>query len=133
MPSWSIIDNPHGPTCECAVCGPKRLHDLERVNSTDRLAWLEAKVLAMGTQIEQIMKGQNRMGYALWCQPGSHAFDENQEGSKRITTDQEDSKGNVREVTVHVCARHAADLFKPQPKSLATLRQELEEATEIGE
>lgn len=131
MPYWQPV--PHGPKCECDTCRGQRILTTERLSSTDRLAWLESQVLQLRAEIAEIKKGNNKMGYALWCQPGSHSFDENEEGAKRITTDREDSKGNSQEITVHVCRRHAADLFKPRPKSLATLRQELEEATEIGE
>ena len=130
---YGTFEVPHGPNCQCAVCSASRVQNAERLTSTDRLAWLENKIIQLATELAEIRKGNNSMGYALWCQPGSHSFDENDEGSKRITTDKENQKGQTVEITVHVCSRHAADLFKPQRKSLEQIRQEIEEATEIGD
>jgi hypothetical protein len=125
---------PHGPSCGCDVCQGQRIQNQERLTSTDRLAWLESRVLELDRKIKEIQKGQNSMGYALWCQPGNHPFDENEEGTKRLTTDKEDAKGRVTEVTVHVCAKHAGSLFQPRTKkSLAEIEREIADADVIDD
>jgi hypothetical protein len=85
--------------------------------------------------IENLRKGTNTMGVALWCQTGDHSFDGNDKRAKRVTTDEYDEDGKLtgEEITVHICSRHAADMFKPKPRSLKEIQQELAEATEIGE
>ena len=126
---------PHGPGCECSICGPTRVQNTERLTSTDRLSWLENKVLQLAEEISKITKGQNSMGYALWCQPGSHSFDENDPGAERMTIDVRDEKGKKtgEERTVHVCTRHAADMFAPKPRSLAEITAMIDEAGTIGD
>lgn len=75
------------------------------------------------------------MGYALWCQPGDHSFDENQKGKRRMTVDEYDDEGEPtgKEVTVHVCARHAKDMLAPKKRSLREIQQQIDEATDIGD
>jgi hypothetical protein len=124
---------PHGDQCGCDVCAGKRLQNQERLSSTDRLAWCEQMILSLQKEIANISKGNNSMGYALWCQPGNHPFDENEEGSKRLTTDKEDGKGRVTEITVHVCAKHAGSLFQPRKKSLKEIEQEIADADVIDD
>jgi hypothetical protein len=95
---------------------------------------LESRVLELSTTINEIQKGQNSMGYALWCQPGNHPFDENEEGTRRLTTDKEDSKGRVIEITVHVCAKHAGNLFQSRTKkSLKEIEREIADADIIDD
>jgi hypothetical protein len=123
----------HGPDCSCDSCRAPRVAETERFTSTDRLAWLEKKVLSLTAAVEDITKGRHQMGYALWCQPGSHSFDENDKSSKRMTTDELDDKGKKtgNDVTVHICGRHVQGLFDPKPKSLREIEQEIAEATAI--
>jgi hypothetical protein len=126
---------PHGPTCACDVCAPKRLQNVERLSSTDRLAWLEKNIIRIDDLLRKMEKGKSNMGVALWCQTGDHSFDGNDKNAKRVTTDEYDENGKPtgQEVTVHICSRHAADMFKPKPRSLREIQQELNEATEIGD
>lgn len=84
--------------------GPPRVMDTERLTSTDRLAWLEKKLLALTAAVEDITKGRHQMGYKT---------------------------GN--DVTVHICGRHVQGLFDPKPKSLREITQEIDEAKVIGE
>ena len=75
------------------------------------------------------------MGYALWCQPGNHSFDENDKNAKRMTTDEIDENGKKtgEEVTMHVCGEHVKGLFDPKPKkkSLRELQAEINEVQEF--
>lgn len=76
------------------------------------------------------------MGYALWCQKGGHSFDENDPNAERMTVDVRDpetGKKTGQEKTVHVCGRHAAQLFDPPKRSLAQITAEIDEAEEIGD
>lgn len=109
---------------------------MERLSSTDRLAWLEKKVLSLAAEIEEIKKGNNQMGYALWCQKGAHSFDENDSDAERMTVDKRDpetGKKTGEEMTVHVCGRHSKELFAPKAKSLRQIEQEIAEADTIGD
>ena len=119
----------------CTVHAAQRTQNVERLTSTDRLAWCESRIGQLQDQILKIIKGKNQMGYALWCQKGGHSFDENDPNAERMTVDVRDENGKKtgEEKTVHMCGRHAAEAFKPTPRSLAAIQAELDEATEIGE
>ena len=131
----SVFGGAHPPDCMCSVHAAQRVQDTERLSSTDRLAWCESRILQLQDQILNISKGRNQMGYALWCQKGGHSFDENDPQAERMTVDVRDENGKKtgEEKTVHMCGRHAAEAFRPTPRSLAAIQQELDEATEIGE
>jgi hypothetical protein len=132
---YGTFEVPHGPNCQCAVCSASRVQNTERLTSTDRLAWLENRVIQLAAELAEIRKGNNSMGYALWCKTGSHSFDGDDKNAERMTIDERDENGKKtgNEITIHVCSRHIANTFKPQKKSLEQIRQEIEEATEIGD
>ena len=131
----SVFGGGHPPDCMCTVHAAQRVQDVERLTSTDRLSWCESRIGQLQEQILNIVKGKNQMGYALWCQKGGHSFDENDPQAERMTVDVRDETGKKtgEEKTVHMCGRHAAEAFKPAPRSLAAIQAELDEATEIGE
>lgn len=146
MPTWDRYrdggirpDNarsyvPHGPDCGCDACTAPRLQNLERLSSTDRLAWLEKQIIEIQAQVKILGKGKE-MGVALWCQTGDHSFDGNDKRAKRMTTDEVDDNGKPTgdEITVHICSRHVADMFAPRPKSLKEITEQINESTTIGE
>lgn len=123
----------HGPQCDCDVCRGQRVANTERLTSTDRLAWLESRVMQLQEQITQIAKGNNNMGYALWCKTGDHSFDEDDKNAERMTVDERDENGKKtgREITIHVCSRHVKDMLAPRPKSLEDIRRQIDEASSI--
>lgn len=135
MPYRPDLAVPHGPGCACDNCRKQWITTDGQLTSLERLAWIEKRLIDLQNQIQDIAKGNNKMGYALWCKPGDHSFDEHDPGAKRMTTDEigKDGEKTGRDVTYHICSRHAASLLTPQKKSLREIQQQLDEATEIGD
>lgn len=132
----SVFGGAHPPDCRCSIHAAEKLQNQERLSSTDRLAWLESRILQLQESILNIEKGKNSMGYALWCRKGGHSFDEDDPNAERMTYDARDpetGKKTGEEKTAHVCGKHANALFEPSKPSLAELTAQINEAEEIGE
>jgi hypothetical protein len=135
-PQYGVIPNPHGPDCQCDSCRPPKNRETELLSTIDRIRELERRLTIVTAEVEEIRKGNNHMGYALWCQKGGHSFDENDADAERMTVDKRDretGKKTGEEMTVHVCGRHAQALFAPEKKSLAAITAEINEAEEIDD